>query len=39
VKRVLEQLEELTDHLKVFGSFPRFPVEQFRELFQSRALL
>jgi prephenate dehydratase len=39
VQRVLEQLEELTDHLKVFGSFPRFPVEQFRELFQSQALL
>jgi len=39
VARVLEQLSTLTDQVKVFGSFPRFPVEQFRDLFQSHALL
>ena len=39
VARVLAQLEELTDQLKIFGSFPKFPVEQFRDLVNSPALL
>lgn len=39
VEKVLQQLAELTDQLKVFGSFPRFPVEQFRDLVNSPALL
>jgi prephenate dehydratase len=39
VEKVLQQLEKLTDQLKVFGSFPRFPVEQFRDLVNSPALL
>lgn len=39
VAKVLSEVEALTDHMKVFGSFPRFPMEQFRELVTSPALL
>ena len=30
--------EQVKD-LKVFGSYPKFPLEQFDELFETRALL
>jgi prephenate dehydratase len=39
VAKVLESLKESTAELKVFGSFPRFPIEQFRDLVSSPALL
>ncbi len=39
VRRVLAALEEPAAQLKVFGSFPRYPVEQLRELVTSPALL
>lgn len=32
VKRALAELQEHTAMLKVFGSYPRFPLEQFRDL-------
>ncbi len=39
VATVLESLKEPAAELKVFGSFPRFPIEQFRDLVNSPALL
>lgn len=39
VAKVLSDVGQLTDHMKVFGSFPRYPMEQFRELVTSPALL
>jgi len=39
VARVLAALEEPAAQLKVFGSFPRYPVERLRELVSSPALL
>ncbi len=39
VVKVLEALMEPAAELKVFGSFPRFPIEQFRDLVTSPALL
>lgn len=36
---VLRQMEEPTATLKVFGSYPRYPIENLRELVQSPALL
>lgn len=36
---VLAELGALVRHLKVFGSYPKFPLEQFDELFETRALL
>lgn len=39
VAAVLESLREPAAELKVFGSFPRFPIEQFRQLVSSPALL
>ncbi len=39
VEKVLEALQEPAAELKVFGSFPRFPIEQFRDLVSSPALL
>jgi prephenate dehydratase len=39
VAKVLAEVEQLTDTMRVFGSFPRFPTEQFRDLFTTQALL
>ena len=39
VGQVLAALEEPAAQLKVFGSFPRYPVEQLREMVTSPALL
>ena len=39
VARVLAALEEPAAQLKVFGSFPRYPVERLRDLVTSPALL
>lgn len=39
VANVLRALEEPADILKVFGSFPRYPVETYRDLVTSPALL
>lgn len=36
---VLNEVREMTKSLKVFGSFPRFPIEQFDHLFATQALL
>lgn len=36
---VLSELRELVQELKVFGSYPKFPLEQFDHLFETRALL
>ena len=38
VAKVLEEVREIADELKVMGSCPRFPVEQFRDLIASPAL-
>jgi prephenate dehydratase len=39
IAQVLDEVRELVKDLKVFGSYPRFPLEQFDELFETRALL
>lgn len=39
IAQVLGEVRELVKDLKVFGSYPRFPIEQFDELFETRALL
>lgn len=39
VMKVLEAIGEPAAELRVFGSFPRFPIEQFRDLVSSPALL
>lgn len=39
IQEVLTELGEMVKDLKVFGSYPRFPLEQFDELFETRALL
>jgi prephenate dehydratase len=36
---VLAELRDLVKDLKVFGSYPQYPLEQFDELFETRALL
>jgi prephenate dehydratase len=39
IAQVLDEVRGLVKDLKVFGSYPRFPLEQFDELFETRALL
>ncbi len=39
IAEVLGEVRDLVKDLKVFGSYPRFPIEQFDELFETRALL
>jgi len=39
IAQVLEELRGMLKELKVFGSYPRFPIEQFEHLFQTQALL
>jgi prephenate dehydratase len=39
VAEVLAEVRTLTDTVKIFGSFPRYPTEQYRELFTTQALL
>ena len=39
IESVLLELKSMLKELKVFGSYPRFPIEQFEELFESPALL
>jgi prephenate dehydratase len=39
IVEVLGQLEGMLKELKVFGSYPRFPIEQFEDLFETQALL
>jgi prephenate dehydratase len=39
IAAVLEELGGMLKELKVFGSYPRFPIEQFENLFESPALL
>lgn len=36
---VLDEVREMVKELKVFGSFPRFPLDQFEPLFETQALL
>jgi len=39
IAEVLSEIGEMVKELKVFGSYPRFPIEQFDELFETPALL
>ena len=39
VAQVLEELGGMVKELKVFGSFPRYPLDQFQHLFETQALL
>ncbi len=39
IQDVLTELGEMVKDLKVFGSYPKFPLDQFDELFDTRALL
>lgn len=39
IAEMLAEIGEMVKELKVFGSYPRFPIEQFDELFETPALL
>jgi prephenate dehydratase len=39
IAQVLDEVRDMVKDLKVFGSYPKFPLEQFDELFETRALL
>jgi len=39
IAAVIDEIGGMVKELKVFGSYPRFPLEQFDELFETQALL
>jgi prephenate dehydratase len=39
IAEVLEEIGGMVKEIKIFGSYPRFPIEQFDELFEPAALL
>jgi prephenate dehydratase len=39
IAAVLDEVRQMVKELKVFGSFPQFPLEQFEPLFETQALL
>lgn len=39
IVEVLEEIGEMVNELKVFGSFPNYPLDQFQHLFETQALL